>query len=477
MLGRIRKSKYGSLAKSYGGLSASAKRKRARSQKTFGKKNLSSNTRGALSFIKTKTQSLSPAASPFNIGKPKTPSAFSRNPIVSTKPAPAVVKKPKFAVLIPRPPAPAPPPPQPKPQPKPSFVKRQQPKPKAVIKSRPANVQPKGASLLQHPLPLTPMGMRDDVGDRASQTIIQSNPLDNIGRASTVRSGDKGYSDVVKYTPPPPKPRKNRSGFVPSKPVGRLQPDESRVNNADIIPIRIQPRPITPGIAPSVYDRDIGDAASRTIREFKPFEKRGRASNANDLVVSSPFTRGNDPIRDAIIEDRETRLRERPLDIPKVIPKIVPASLDILTVNVKTIPSNCEVLVDGVLQKVTKLTPTILTFSAKEVLGRSKTITVRRIGYKSNEAYKVVGRIKREEKVIEKRVLDDTFDDDFIEYEPSFVRGGLNPMMEGRFTQAGGLLGGEGFGFNRMREERNRIRERRNVKPRYKTIKEKIINL
>ena len=50
--------------------------------------------------------------------------------------------------------------------------------------------------------------------------------------------------------------------------------------------------------------------------------------------------------------------------------------------------------------------------------------------------------------------------------------------MEGRFTQAGGLLGGEGFGFNtnRMREERDRIRERRNVKPRYKTVKEKIIN-
>ena len=64
------------------------------------------------------------------------------------------------------------------------------------------------------------MGMRDDIGDRAK-----------------VRFGDKGYSDVVKYTPPPPKPRKNRSGFVPSKPVGRLQPDESRVNNADIRPM------------------------------------------------------------------------------------------------------------------------------------------------------------------------------------------------------------------------------------------------
>ena len=49
-------------------------------------------------------------------------------------------------------------------------------------------------------------------------------------------------------------------------------------------------------------------------------------------------------------------------------------------------------------------------------------------------------------------------------------------MREGRFTQAGGLLGGEGFGFNPMREERDRIRERRNVKPRYKTVKEKIIN-
>ena len=160
MFGRRGKSKYGSLAKSYGGLSASAKRKRARSQKTFGKKNLSSNTRGALSFIKTKTQSSSPAASPFNIGKPKTPSAFSRNPIASTKPAPAVVKKPKFTVLIPRQPAPAPPAPQPKPQPKPSFVKRQQPKPKAVVKSRPANTQPRGAGFLQ------PMGMRDDIGDR-----------------------------------------------------------------------------------------------------------------------------------------------------------------------------------------------------------------------------------------------------------------------------------------------------------------------
>lgn len=80
---------------------------------------------------------------------------------------------------------------------------------------------------------------------------------------------------------------------------------------------RIQPRAIAPGITPSAYDRDIGDAASRTIREFKPFEKMGRASNASDLVASSPFTRGNDPMRDALIEDRETRFRERPLDVPR----------------------------------------------------------------------------------------------------------------------------------------------------------------
>ena len=43
----------------------------------------------------------------------------------------------------------------------------------------------------------------------------------------------------------------------------------------------------------------------------------GRASNASDLVASSPFTRGNDPMRDALIEDRETRFRERPLDVPR----------------------------------------------------------------------------------------------------------------------------------------------------------------
>ena len=303
------------------------------------------------------------------------------------------------------------------------------------------------------------MGMRDDIGDRASQ----------------VRFGDKGYSDVVKYTPPPPKPKKNRSGFVPSKPVGRLQPDESRVNNADIRPMAAI----------------LGEVAERIKRDEIYNQGLSAAERINSRGVIENRIAQNLTKNDFGIRDRDLRLAGEELrdargnrfvsgvtkfDEGQTIPKIMPASLDTLTVNVKTIPGNCEVFVDGVSQKLTKLTPTILTFSAKEVLGRSKTITVKRIGYKSNEAYKVVGRIKREEKVIEKRVLDDTFDDDFIEYEPSFIAGGLNPMREGRFTQAGGLLGGEGFGFNPMREERDRIRERRNVKPRYKTVKEKIIN-
>ena len=146
MFGRRGKSKYGSLAKSYGGLSASAKRKRARSQKTFGKKNLSSNIVVLYLLLKRKHNHHHQRLVHSILENPKHQVLLVENPFASTKPAPAVVKKPKFTVLIPRQPPPAPPAPQPKPRPKPSFVKRQQPKPKAVVKSRPANTQPRGQS-------------------------------------------------------------------------------------------------------------------------------------------------------------------------------------------------------------------------------------------------------------------------------------------------------------------------------------------
>ena len=57
-----------------------------------------------------------------------------------------------------------------------------------------------------------------------------------------------------------------------------------------------------------LYDRDIGDGKSRRVIEIKAFEKMGRFL-ISDLVGSSTFL-GNDPIKDAIVEQTETSLQK-----------------------------------------------------------------------------------------------------------------------------------------------------------------------
>ena len=135
-----------------------------------------------------------------------------------------------------------------------------------------------------------------------------------------------------------------------------------------------------------LFDRDIGDAASRRIIEIKPFEKMGRASNASDLVASSPFTRGNDPIRDALIEQRETSLAETPKPLPTAPLKPFNNPSNTVSIRVNSNPIGGTVIIDG---KETKdITNKTCVYTGKELL-TPKVFEVVKGNRKSADKYKV----------------------------------------------------------------------------------------
>ena len=135
-----------------------------------------------------------------------------------------------------------------------------------------------------------------------------------------------------------------------------------------------------------LYDRDIGDAASRRIIEIKPFEKMGRASNASDLVASSTFTPGNDPIKDAIVEQTETSLAETPKPIPTAPLKPYNNPSNSISIKINSNPIGGTLIIDG---KETKdLTNKTLVFTGKELL-TPKVFEVVKGNRKSKDKYKV----------------------------------------------------------------------------------------
>ena len=437
-----------------------------------GTTNLNNQVRAGLSNLKTKTNYTVPAASSFNIKKSvqATPSAFNRNPFTRIPKQIVPRQQPSFT-----PPAP---PPAPPPKSQPKVVKRQTPPATNVIKRSPARQTPPATQNLM------PRG--------ASMTTSNRDPND-------ARFGDRGFEDVMTYSPPPKKNVKVR-GVVRSQPVredfiknvdARIPVGDSRPSNENIRPMaeilqdvadRARVRDLeNQGLSAAELRNTRGVIENRIVQNVREGRDPGAGIRERDLALAGEElrdARGNRYTSGVVKFDRGQQ----------ILPKVVPVGSDVLTVSVKTKPGNCEVLVNGLPQGLTKLTPTILTFTAKETIGAGKSITVRRNGYRSNESYRVVGRIEQKTTVIEKKVLDDSFDEynDFLTPEPSFIRGGLNPLMAGNFNQggrnyneAGELFGGRGgFGFNRDTDERERVRSisenRRLIKPKYKTIKQRI---
>ena len=347
-----------------------------RGRSSTGKKKTSAAIRSRLNTIRTKTAPVTPTASPFAVKK----RAFTRRRTRVVRPAPP---KP-----TPRR-APSPPPP------KPRVVRRITPPPPKVIKSRPAPFRPS----IPNNIPLRPKGI--------------------VGRR------DRGFSDVIKSIPPPrPTPRVSAPVSIPravtdaAEYLAAMRERGARMGaQIELQPVNLNQRRGTLQSGP----RRAGERGGGFVRDDS-FNRRDR-----DLVLA-----GNAD-RDGVLGGGNIPGGPAPrVDLPKPIPTppIKPAIGRNLTVSVTSSPSNAEVLVNGSPAGV-KLTPTILSYTDKQLIGTTKTVTVRKTGYGSNESYSISGRVKEEVKIIEEKVLD--FDEpDFI--EPSFITAGLRPLRQGRFT-------------------------------------------
>ena len=282
--------------------------------------------------------------------------------------------------------------------------------------------------------------------------VIKSRPTRYVPKSTTQIvpraisrgvKGDRGFNDVVHSFPPPRR--------TPS-----VQTSKPR------IPIRT-PSPFAGGRTLDVF----GDQSLTTFYDRPTQAGPRRAGELGGGV----FTRDDRNERigfdtSSLQVPRGDRAEPRPR------PPVKPLSGKVLTVNVTSNPSNAEVLVNGKPAGV-KLTPTILSFTDKELIGTTKTATVRKTGYSSNESYSVTGRVKEEVNIVERRVLDDSFDD-FV--EPSFMVGGLKPFEDRRFDFAGGRFGQareRDTGMTQLINMQRQAQKNRN-KPRYKTIKEEV---
>lgn len=92
---------------------------------------------------------------------------------------------------------------------------------------------------------------------------------------------------------------------------------------------------------------------------------------------------------------RTTPIRTTPQPPVQTVIRNIPAPQGNVSFSITSIPSGAEVLVNGKKQNIA-VTPTQLFFGAKELLGTTKTITVRRTGYNSSIYYTIQGKEKVE---------------------------------------------------------------------------------
>jgi len=178
----------------------------------------------------------------------------------------------------------------------------------------------------------------------------------------------------------------------------------------------------------SYYERDIGDTASRTIIESNPLDVIREGSGRTDIVAASPFTRGNDPIRDAIIEQKQIDNLEKPKPLPIKRGCLDPFAENYDRTATVNDPSSCEYpstnnvstggdtikplseslnvqiqfladakdveLLEGG-KETKKYIPTLLQYTAKELL-IPKSFTARKTGLKSPDVFRVYSRLRKE---------------------------------------------------------------------------------
>ena len=214
--------------------------------------------------------------------------------------------------------------------------------------------------------------------------------------------GDRGFNDVVHSFPPPRRTPSVRG----SKPR---------------IPIRT-PSPFSGGRTIDVF----GDQSATTFYDRPTQAGPRRAGELGGGLFTRDDRREPRGFDTSSLQvPRGDRAERIPRPPRPTVPQVKPIGGKNLTVRVTSSPSNAEVLVNGVPAGV-KLTPSVLSYTDKQLIGTTKTVTVRRTGYSSNESYSITGRVKEEVKIVERKVLDDAFDD-FV--EPSFMTGGLNHLM------------------------------------------------
>ena len=423
---------------------------------SVGKKSTSALVRDTLTTVKKQTTNYTPKASSFSI---KIPANVTSN----TKPKKTVikVKQQKQAPVVNKPSVTKP---KNTGQQTPSaYVKTVTPKTTNQIKtSTPQSSSPAAASL-------QPMGMSMGMGGG-------TNP-----RLATF--GDKGFEDVMITIPPI---QNNKGNTVKSKPTTQaaigtaITESIARQNQLDYSNIRPMGE-----ILGTVSDRIAKEQIyNQGLSAAEQINSRGVIENQ----IAQSMQNGVD--NSFSIRDRDLALAGEELRTPsgnritsgvtkfdqgqqtiQVIPIVKPVGNKVVTVRVVTNPGNCEVLVNGQTQGYAKLTPSVLTFSHKEILNNGKSITVRRTGYTSDESYRIVGRIDEKVTIVEKQVLDDTFDD-FI--DPSFMTGGLKPLEDRRFTQTFGLLGQGSEANTGMTNMLRQNQQAQNQRKRYKTVKEEI---
>ena len=424
---------------------------------SVGKKSTSALVRDTLTTVKKQTTNYTPKASSFSI---KIPANVTSN----TKPKKTVikVKQQKQAPVVNKPSVTKP---KNTGQQTPSaYVKTVTPKTTNQIKtSTPQSSSPAAASL-------QPMGMSMGMGGG-------TNP-----RLATF--GDKGFEDVMVTIPPIQ--NNNKGNTVKSKPTTQaaigtaITESIARQNQLDYSNIRPMGE-----ILGTVSDRIAKEQIyNQGLSAAEQINSRGVIENQ----IAQSMQNGVD--NSFSIRDRDLALAGEELRTPsgnritsgvtkfdqgqqtiQVIPIVKPVGNKVVTVRVVTNPGNCEVLVNGQTQGYAKLTPSVLTFSHKEILNNGKSITVRRTGYTSDESYRIVGRIDEKVTIVEKQVLDDTFDD-FI--DPSFMTGGLKPLEDRRFTQTFGLLGQGSEANTGMTNMLRQNQQAQNQRKRYKTVKEEI---
>ena len=341
-----------------------------------------------------------------------------RSRVIPPKPKPIVLRKRKVKRrVIPRP-TPAPiRTPAPKPRVRRRPVTRVTPPPKRVLRSRPTRYTP--PTRRRAPSPPAPKPRFD-----------------------------RGFKDVVKVPLPVRKP-------IISNPrvPARVQ---NRIRNAFGMDGR---SPEEQNYLQTMRDRGVNLGRQINI------QRRDPSSIIGDRDLVQPFDTSS------LVLPNPDRPEPRPIP-----PRVNDLPSKDVTVRVTSTPSGAEVLLNGVKQNV-KLTPSVLSFSAKSLIGTTKTLTVRKNGYRSNESYTITGKIKETVTIKTRRVQIPP--DDYI--TPSFIAGGLTPFEQGRFGGGDRFGGGPAFGgiagnrlgmesqaqIYRMRQQAEQAR----LKPRFKDEK------